>query len=108
MAEHPLSIVKDGHLFLALKADGGIYEFAPRSASQSRKSPVASKGPVDWTCTAGGDTLRVTFDSTQPGFVLLERGGVTRPAFQVKAASGSKYEGEGVQFWEARSEAMLN
>ena len=40
--------------------------------------------------------------------VLLERGGVARPAFQVKAASGSKYEGEGVMFWEARGEAMLN
>jgi hypothetical protein len=33
---------------------------------------------------------------------------VTRPSVQVKAASGSKYEGAGVQFWEARGEAMLN
>jgi heat shock protein HslJ/membrane-bound inhibitor of C-type lysozyme len=102
-------VLRDGHLFLALKIDGGIYEFAPQSAGQtSLTSPVASKGPFDWTCTTGGDTLRVTFYSTQPGMALLERGGVTRAAFQVKAASGSKYEGEGVMFWEARGEAMLN
>ena len=101
-------VVRDGHLFLGLVKDGGIYEFAPQNAGQTGpKSPVASKGPLDWICTDEGEPLRVTFYSTQPAMVLLERGGVARPAFQVKAASGSKYEGEGVMFWEARGEAML-
>jgi membrane-bound inhibitor of C-type lysozyme len=93
---------------LSLVKDGGIYEFAPQNPGQTGpKSPVASKGPVDWICAGDGEPLRVTFYSTQPAMVLLERGGVARPAFQVKAASGSKYEGEGVMFWEARGEAML-
>ena len=102
-------VIKDGHLFLSLMADGGIYEFEPQTAGQTTlQSPVASKGPVDWTCTAGGEALRVTFYNTQPAMVLLERGGVARPAFQVKAASGSRYVGESVLFWEARGEATLN
>lgn len=102
-------VIKDGHLFLSLVKDGGIYEFAPQDPGQTGpKSPVASKGPVDWICAGDGEPLRVTFYSTQPAMVLLERGGVARPAFQVKAASGSKYEGEGVMFWETRGEAMLN
>jgi heat shock protein HslJ/membrane-bound inhibitor of C-type lysozyme len=105
-------VMKGGHLFLSLMADGGIYEFEPAAApSGAFKSPVASKGSATWTCgqgTAGPDTLRVTFYETQPSMVLLERAGVTRPAFQVKAASGSRYEGDGVLFWEARGEATLN
>jgi membrane-bound inhibitor of C-type lysozyme len=40
--------------------------------------------------------------------VLLERGGVTLAAFQTRAASGARYEGERVLFWEARGEATLN
>jgi para-nitrobenzyl esterase len=27
-------VIKDGHLFLALKADGGIYEFAPMASAR--------------------------------------------------------------------------
>jgi heat shock protein HslJ len=112
-------VLKDGHLFLSLMADGGTYEFQPvttqaplgSSPSGSFKSPVPSKGPVTWICGQGyaaTDVLRVTFYETQPPMVLLERGGAARPAFQVKAASGSRYEGDGVLFWEARGEATLN
>jgi heat shock protein HslJ/membrane-bound inhibitor of C-type lysozyme len=121
-------VMKDGHLFLSLMADGGIYEFgavttqapsgpppsglAPSGSapSGSFKSPVSSKGPITWICgqgTAATDLLRVTFYETQPSMALLEHGGTARPAFQVKAASGSRYEGDGVQFWEARGEATL-
>jgi len=41
-------IIKDGHLFLSLMADGGIYEFEPVSGSKpaSPNSPVTIKGPV--------------------------------------------------------------
>jgi heat shock protein HslJ len=117
-------MMKDGHLFLSLMADGGTYEFEPATTqapsgstpsvsapSGSFKSPIPSKGPIIWNCgqgTAAADVLRVTFYETQPPMVLLERGGAARPAFQVKAASGSRYEGDGVQFWEARGEATLN
>jgi heat shock protein HslJ/membrane-bound inhibitor of C-type lysozyme len=101
-------VVRNGHLFLSLMADGGNYEFQPMpAAAPSIKSPVTFKGPVTFMC-GGGETLRATFYKTQPAMVLLERGGVTQPAFQVKAASGSRYEGNGVLFWEARGEATLN
>ena len=101
-------VVKGGHLFLSLMADGGIYEFQPMApAAPPIKPPVTVSGPVTWSCTAG-ETLRATFYSTTPGMVLLERGGVTRPAFQVKAASGTRYEGDGVLYWEARGEVTLN
>lgn len=112
-------VMKDGHLFLSLMADGGIYEFAPvathapagSAPSEPLKSPVPFKGPVTWICgqgNVGTNELRVTFYETQPSMVLLERGSTARPAFQVKAASGSRYEGDGVLFWEARGEATLN
>ena len=41
-------IIKDGHLFLSLMADGGIYEFEPVSGSKptAPNSPVTIQGPV--------------------------------------------------------------
>jgi heat shock protein HslJ len=105
-------VLKDGRLFLSLMADGGIYEFEPAGGqSESFRSPVRPRGPATWTCARAGapsDTLRVTFYPTQPALALLERDGVTKTAFQVKAASGARYEGDDVLFWEARGEASLN
>jgi heat shock protein HslJ/membrane-bound inhibitor of C-type lysozyme len=103
--------MKDGHLFLSLMADAGTYEFEPTGVSQpAAKSPVTSKGPVECECTqAGGghDTLRATFYQTTPAMVLVERGNLTRPAFQVQAADGAKYEGENLMFWDAHGEASV-
>ena len=102
-------VVKDGHLFLSLIADGGIYELEPMTdaAASSYKPPVPFRGPVTFTCV-NQETLRATFYKTQPAMVLVEIGGVARPAFQVSAASGSRYEGDRVLFWEARGEATVN
>ena len=101
-------VVKDTHLFLSLMADGGIYEFQPVGpASPSFKSPLTARGPVTFTC-GPGDAVRATFYPTQPAMVLLERAGLTRLAFQTKSASGSRYEGDGVLFWEGRGEATVN
>ena len=101
---------KDGRLFLSLMADGGIYEFAPLAPGPA--SPVTSKGPATFDCTPkeGGaaSSLVVTFFDTRPALALLESGGETRPAFQVRAASGAKYEGAGVSFWETRGEATVH
>jgi heat shock protein HslJ len=105
--------IKDGHLFLSLMADGGIYELEPiaESKSASFKSPVASTGPVTYECTqtgGGADTLTATFYQTQPAMVLVDHVGQTRPAFHVVAASGAKYEGQDLMFSEARGEASVN
>jgi heat shock protein HslJ/membrane-bound inhibitor of C-type lysozyme len=103
---------KDGHLFLALMADGGIYEFEPISGSRSAapKSPVAFKGPIEFECTQTGgdkDTLTATFYRTKPAMVLVQRDNQTRPAFQVRSGSGAKYEGQDLMFWDAHGEAMV-
>lgn len=101
-------VLRDGRLFLSLIADGGIYEFRTLAAAPPLfTSPVPSRGPVTFSC-GGTETLRATFYDTQPAMTLLERGGVTRAAFQVTAASGSRYEGDGVLFWEVRGQATLN
>jgi heat shock protein HslJ len=104
-------VLKNGHLFLALMADGGIYEFEPIAARPpSSSSPVGSNGPFTFFCTRDGrasGTVNATFYQTQPAMVLLVRNGVTVPAFQVVAASGTKYEGHDVVFWEAHGEASV-
>ena len=71
---------------------------------------MTSTGPFTFLCTQGGrasGTVNATFYQTQPAMVLLVRGGVTEPAFQVLSASGAKYEGRDVMFWEARGEASV-
>ncbi len=105
-------VMKDGHLFLSLMADGGIYEFEPVAGAKSAavKSPVASTGPVAFDCTRAGTragSLQATFYQTQPTMVLVERAGQTRPAFRVKAASGARYQGQNLTFREARGEASV-
>ena len=103
-------VLKNGRLFLSLVADGGTFEFAPRSAAEP-VSPLVAKGPTTFQCTPkdGGaaSPLQVTFYGTRPGLALLQRDGAVVPAFQVRAASGAKYEGTGVSFWEARGEATV-
>jgi heat shock protein HslJ/membrane-bound inhibitor of C-type lysozyme len=102
--------IRNGHLFLGLMS-GGAYEYQPMAgAATNLHSPVSARGPFTFTCTAdggAGGSLRVTFYPTQPGLVLLERDGTVRPAFQVRAASGSRYEGDSVSYWEARGEATV-
>jgi heat shock protein HslJ len=104
--------LKDGRLFLSLIADGGVYEYEPLAApSSTHRSPLPAKGPSAWTCATAGapaGALAVTFYATRPGLALLERGGAVKPAFQVRSASGARYEGDGVLFWEARGEATLH
>jgi membrane-bound inhibitor of C-type lysozyme len=43
----------------------------------------------------------------QRALLFVERGNQTRPAFHVPAASGAKYEGQDVMFWEVRGEATV-
>lgn len=112
-------------LFLVMPMPtGALHAGAPltRSAAQSKPrstpapkpvytSPVPPRGPFTFACTAKGaraGTLRVTYFSTTPELMVLERNGVTRVAFQTIAASGARYEGNGVLFWEAHGEVTLN
>ena len=40
-------VMKDGHLFLALMADGGIYEFEPRASTKPEPSAGSKPSPID-------------------------------------------------------------
>jgi len=104
-------VVKDGHLFLSLMADGGTYEFEPVPQSgSSGDSTVATRGPFNFECLKPDGTLETfiaTYYQTEPGLLLLEHANQTRPAFQVRSGSGAKYEGQGVLFWEAHGEATV-
>lgn len=97
-------VIRNGHLFLSLQADGGIYEFEPIT---SLTSPLAPSGRASFQC-ANGPAINATFYKTEPGLVVLVRGTETRVAFAVPAASGARYVGDGVGFWEARGEATVN
>jgi len=115
-------LIRDNHLFLSLMADGGIYEFEPvagasalgKSASgttlTSPTVPVKSSGPITLQCRqsgGGAETIKVTFYQTEPALALVERGGESRPAFRAVAASGAKYEGEGVTLWDSSVEMSV-
>jgi uncharacterized protein YecT (DUF1311 family)/heat shock protein HslJ len=54
-------VVKDGHLFLSLMADGGIYEFEPVTASTAAvRAPGASSVPAE-----DSKTLRACMDTAE-------------------------------------------
>jgi heat shock protein HslJ/membrane-bound inhibitor of C-type lysozyme len=105
--------IKDGRLFLSLAGDGGIYQFEPRGGASTtgEEPPVASIGPVEYDCFDGGastEGLTATFYRTVPGLVLVRRGTQTRPAFQARSASGARYVGQDLLFWDAHGEAQVN
>ena len=49
----------------------------------------------------------VTFHETEPPSVLVERGDRTVLGTQVRAASGAKYQGANLMFWEHQGEAQV-
>ena len=104
-------VLKDGHLFLSLMADGGTYEFEPITQSESPgDSPVVVRGPFNFECSrqdGAPETFKATYYQTEPGLLLLQHENQTRPAFQVRSGSGAKYAGQDVIFWEAHSEATV-
>lgn len=100
---------KNGHLFLSLMADAGIYEFEPQQAQAGGSQPVSSRGPVNYQCGPTGDgTFSVTFFQTRPAMVLVKHQGDARPAFQVEAASGARYEGQDLMFWDKGGNALIS
>jgi heat shock protein HslJ/membrane-bound inhibitor of C-type lysozyme len=103
---------KEDHLFLALEGEKVVYEFEPTAAKPlPRESRVASVGPFTFQCqgaSGASETVTATFYETQPGLLLFVRGGQTRPAFQIVAGSGTKYEGPELTFWEHQGEAVVD
>lgn len=86
----------------------GTYRFSPLPAKEPVTRTVVSDGPFAYQCSpSSGGSLQATFYQTEPAMVLVEREGKTRPAFAVPSASGAKYSGSDVVFWETRGEASV-
>ena len=90
-------VMRDGHLFLALKLDGGIFEFEPRVDGRGQRVRYRC-GTAEVVATAKGDALD------------LSVGGKSFTLQQTKAASGARYETAGppaVTFWDRGQAATL-
>ena len=69
---------------------------------------VPQKGPVFFTCENNpANEVVATFFETDPPTARLERGDRTVTAWLVPAGSGSKYEGQNVEFWTKGQEATV-
>jgi uncharacterized protein len=70
------------------------------SELQATMQLVPSKGPVYFACEGNpANEIAATFFATDPPTARLERGDKTVTAWLVPTASGSKYEGQDVEFW---------
>src|SRR5919106_2547441 len=64
-------------------------------------------GPVTFRCD-DGSAIEATFDNTpDPATVLLVRGGETFTLPQAMSASGARYLGDGIEFWNKGNDAAV-
>ncbi|HET7217678.1 MAG TPA: META domain-containing protein [Vicinamibacterales bacterium] len=100
-------VIRNGHLFLSLRADGGTYEFEPMPKSAATKPgppPPSSaarfrSGTTEISTRVNGDALSLTLE------------GKTYTLTHVRAASGAKYESTtppAVTFWNKGESATLS
>lgn len=78
------------------------------SELQAKMRLVPEKGPVFFACENNpANELVATFFETDPPTARLERGDKTVTAWLVPAGSGSKYEGQNVEFQTKGNEATV-
>jgi uncharacterized protein len=68
---------------------------------------VPPKGPVFFACDDRSQVV-ATFFETDPPTARLERGDQTVTAWLVPTGSGSRYEGQNVEFWTKSQEATVS
>ena len=67
-----------------------------------------AKKPVSYVCQNNpANEIVATFYETEPATARVERGDRTVTVWQVRAASGAKYEGQNVMFWSKGDEASV-
>jgi membrane-bound inhibitor of C-type lysozyme len=67
-----------------------------------------SIGPVTFRCDDGSE-IEATFDNApDPATVLLVRGPQTFTLPQAMSASGARYLGAGIEFWNKGNDAMVD
>jgi uncharacterized protein len=78
------------------------------SELQARYQLVPARGPFHFQCSeSAADELIVTFYESDTPTLIAERSDSTSLMHQVRAASGSKYEGRNESFWEHHGEARV-
>lgn len=76
---------------------------------QSTWNLVPSRPPAFFVCGASpANEIVATFYETDPSTVRLERGDRTVTAWRVRSASGAKYEGRNVEFWNKGDAASVS
>ena len=69
---------------------------------------LPGKGPFSFGCDGNPlNEVIVTFYPTEPPTLVAERGDRMGLLYQVRSASGAKYEGENHLFWEHQGEARI-
>ena len=69
---------------------------------------VPSRTPVFFSCNNNpANEIVATFFETEPAAARFERGDSTVIGWQVRTASGAKYEGQNVSFWNKGNEATV-
>ena len=75
---------------------------------QVRLRLVPPKEPVLFVCNnQPANEVVATFFKTDPPAASVERGDRTVVAYQVKTASGAKYEGQNLSLWTKGNEATI-
>jgi heat shock protein HslJ len=67
-------VLKAGHLFLSLMADGGTYEFETESRSTSSTSVSASLENTRWKLTHLGEASVTPTSAPQEAYIILDSG----------------------------------
>jgi heat shock protein HslJ len=99
-----------GNLFIKLAADSGIYLFAPEVDIAQELGVGDAEPEVIFVCTDSvGKRSRIfaRFEGTKPDTVTLRVQSKSVVVPQVVSASGAKYEGKGVMFWNKGREARV-
>jgi membrane-bound inhibitor of C-type lysozyme len=79
--------------------------FAGAAAQAADKEKI---GPVTFRCDDGSE-IAATFDNAPtPATVLLVRGDQTFTLPQAISASGARYFGDGIEFWNKGNDAMVD
>lgn len=75
---------------------------------QARYQLFPGNGPFSFTCDGSPlNAVIATFYPTEPPTLLAERGDSVSLMYQVRSASGARYEGKNEMFWEHQGEAII-
>ncbi len=85
-------------------ADSYRRRMAALTARYDLAPPV---GQARFTCAdQPGAVVLARFYATEPGVLVIERGGRRLLMFQERSASGARYAAQGREFWEHQGEAL--